>query len=261
MISLSLRCLRTRERLLVTSISLLAIGLTGCKTQGAVPLTSSSVPPVLLFDGTGASANDVAAIEAILVDNQLQYSTANSSQLGDMSASRLRTYRLLIVPGGDFVAIANGLTTQTTAKLRDAVQHGLNYLGICAGGLFAGHSIDNGLNLTSGVRFGFYSAEDRGTRKAAVPISSAGAPTLDQYWEDGPQFTGWGAVVGRYPDGTPAIVEGTSGDGWVILSGVHPEAPANWRHGMTFTTPVSVDHAYAATLMRAALNRTRLPHF
>src|SRR2546430_8702508 len=33
------------------------------------------------------------------------------------------------------------------------------------------------------------------------------------------QFTGWGAVVGRYPDGTPAIVEGKSGDGWVILSG------------------------------------------
>jgi hypothetical protein len=61
----------------------------------------------------------------------------------------------------------------------------------------------NGLNLTSGVRFGFYSAEERGIRKAAVAIAVAGGPTLDQYWEDGPQFTGWGAVVGKYPDGTP----------------------------------------------------------
>ena len=125
----------------------------------------------------------------------------------------------------------------------------------------------NGLNLTSGVKFGFYAAEDRGIRKAAVPIAVAGAPTLDQYWEDGPQFTGWGAVVGKYPDGTPAIVEGTFGSGWVILTGVHPEAPASWRRGMTFTTPASADNAYAVdayprrteSRIVTALLRTAIP--
>jgi glutamine amidotransferase-like uncharacterized protein len=137
----------------------------------------------------------------------------------------------------------------------------LNYLGICAGGLLAGDCIYNGLNLTSGVRFDFYSAVKRGIHKAAVPISGTGTPALDQYWEDGPQFTGWGEVVGKYPDGTPAIVEGKSGDGWVILSGVHPEAPENWRRGMNFSTPVSDDNEYAATLIRAALNGTWLPHY
>ena len=177
-----------------------------------------------------------------------------------MGESQIRGYRLLIVPGGNFIDIGNGLTSSTTANIRNAVQSGLNYLGICAGGFFAGNSGYNGLNLTSGVRFGFYSAEDRGIRKAAVPIAGAGAPTLDQYWEDGPQFTGWGAVVGKYPDGTPAIVEGTFGSGWVILSGVHPEAPKDWRRGMTFNTPVSVDNAYAGTLIHAALNRTSLSH-
>jgi hypothetical protein len=121
----------------------------------------------------------------------------------------------------------------------------LNYLGICAGGFFAGNSPYNGLNLTSGVRFGFYSAENHGIRKAAVAITSTDAPTLDQYWEDGPQFTGWGATVARYPDGTPAVVEGTVGSGWVILSGIHPEAPENWRRGITFTTSVGLDQAYA----------------
>jgi hypothetical protein len=30
---------------------------------------------------------------------------------------------------------------------------------------------------------------------------------------------------------------------------------------MTFTTPASVDRAYAATLIDAALNRTWLPHY
>ena len=89
----------------------------------------------------------------------------------------------------------------------------------------------------------------------------AEGPAIDQYWEDGPQFAGWGEVVGKYPDGTPAIVEGPVGKGWVILSGVHPEAPANWRRGMAFRTPVSDNTAYAGTLIVAALNRATLPHY
>ena len=45
------------------------------------------------------------------------------------------------------------------------------------------------------------------------PPVHGGTPTLEQYWEDGPEFTGWGEVVGKYPDGTPAIVEGFSSGG------------------------------------------------
>ncbi len=102
---------------------------------------------------------------------------------------------------------------------------------------------------------------NQGIHKAAVPITGAGTPVIEHYWEDGPQFTGWGEVVGKYPDGTPAIVEGSSGKGWVILCGVHPEAPENWRRGMMFTTPASVANAFAATLIDAALQGTSLPHY
>ena len=70
-----------------------------------------------------------------------------------MSESQLSVYRLLIVPGGNFEQIGNGLTSSTTANVRNAVRNGLNYLGICAGAFFAGNSPYNGLNLTSGVRF------------------------------------------------------------------------------------------------------------
>ena len=227
----------------------------------STPLKPGGTAQILLFNGTGTSPNDVAAFETILKDKHVNYSKVNSSQLNVMSESQLRGYGLLIVPGGNFIDIGNGLTPGATANIRNAVQNGLNYLGVCAGAFFAGNSPTNGLNLTSGVKFGFYAAEDRGIRKAAVPIAVAGAPTLEHYWEDGPQLTGWGAVVGKYPDGTPAIVQGTCGSGWVILSGVHPEAPANWRRGMTFTTPASTDNAYAWTLIHAALNRESLPHY
>jgi glutamine amidotransferase-like uncharacterized protein len=241
--------------------SMLAEGVNASAAATPTPLTSGGIAPILLFHGTGTSSGDVAAVETILNSNHLHYSRVNSSQLNEMAESQMRGYRLLIVPGGNFVDIGNGLTSSTTANIRNAVQNGLNYLGICAGGFFAGNSPYNGLNLTSGVRFSFYSAERQGIRKAAVAIASAGAPTLDQYWEDGPQLTGWGAVVGKYPDGTPAIVEGTFGSGWVILTGVHPEAPEGWRRRMTFGTPVSVDNAYGGTLIHAALNGGSLSHY
>jgi glutamine amidotransferase-like uncharacterized protein len=94
-----------------------------------------------------------------------------------------------------------------------------------------------------------------------VKIAIAGSAAQSHYWEDGPQLTGWGDVVAKYPDGTPAIVEGKVGAGWMILTGIHPEAPESWRRGLTFSTPASVDNAYAATLIAAALNRTRLRHY
>jgi glutamine amidotransferase-like uncharacterized protein len=214
-----------------------------------------------LFAGSGTSPHDVAAIETVLKANHLSYATATSGQLNGMSASQLRAYRLLIVPGGNFEQIGKGLTASTAVTVRNAVGSGLNYLGICAGAFFAGASPYNGLNLTSGVRFTFYAAAAQGIRKAAVDIAIAGSPTLSHYWEDGPQLTGWGAVVAKYPDGTPAIVEGSFGEGWVILAGIHPEAPESWRRGMTFTTPARVDIAYAGTMIRAALNRTQLEHY
>lgn len=218
-------------------------------------------PAILLFNGTGTSKGDVKRMEAILDERHLDFATADSPELDGMSETRLKGYRLLIIPGGNFEKIGDNLKPATSARIRVAVSGGLNYLGICAGAFFAGKSPYNGLDLTSGVRFPFYSAERGGVRKAAVAVAYPEAPSLEQYWEDGPELTGWGAAVGKYPDGTPAIAEGSLGKGWVLLSGVHPEASEGWRHGMAFATPVSVDNAYAGTLVDAALNGTPLPHF
>ena len=130
----------------------------------STPPASGGVAPILLFNGTGTSPNDVEAIETILNNNHLNYSSVNSAQLNAMGESQM-------------------------------------------------------------------------------------------------QFAGWGEVVSKYPDGTPAVVEGTFGSGWVILSGVHPEAPERWRHGMTFATPGSEANACAGMLVRAALNRLSISHY
>jgi glutamine amidotransferase-like uncharacterized protein len=241
--------------------SLLLIGASAI--CGPTPASARGTTDVLLFSGTGSSPNDVAAIESILDGSHISYSEVSSSQLNGMAESAISEYRLLIVSGGNFVDMGNSLTARTTAYVRNAVKGGLNYLGICAGGFLAGSfpAPYKSFDLSSGVKFGFYSAEKNGIRKAVVRITTAEGPALDEYWEDGPELTGWGAVVAKYPDGTPAIVEGSVGRGWVILSGVHVEAPARWRRGMAFSTSVSDDTAYARTLIVAALDRTALSHY
>ncbi len=232
-----------------------ALLLAGCASSSPGPA------PVLLFDGDGTSPGDVAAVETILGARNIAYATASSSQLNGMSASELAGYRLLIVPGGNFVTMGNSLSGATATNIRTAVKGGLHYLGLCAGGILAGTTTANGFNLTNGVQFHFYHLVEQDVHRAAVDITTVGAPVMQQYWEDGPQLTGWGAVVARFPDGTPAIVEDSVGEGWVMLTGTHPEAPESWRRGLGFTTPASATNAYAGTLVEAALSGTSLPHY
>lgn len=237
-------------------IILIAANFIACRSNNSATAT------ILLFNGTGVSPNDVAAIQTILDDNHLSYTTVNSAKLNSMGQADLMRFQLLIMPGGNFVEMGKSLTVGTAANIRYAVQHGMNYLGICAGGFLAGSSAYyNGFNLTSGVTFGFYSAENKGIHKAALAITSPGSATLEQYWEDGPQLSGWGQVVAKYPDGTPAVTEGNCGSGFVLLTGIHAEAPEYWRGGMVFNTPATTDNAYAAILINAALNGKPLLHY
>ncbi|HVS93777.1 MAG TPA: BPL-N domain-containing protein [Mucilaginibacter sp.] len=246
-------------RLLVIVFFIPAISaFTACGSKSS----KLSAAPILLFNGTGTSPNDVAALEDVLNKNRFGYITVNCSELNSMSQADLQKYRLLIVPGGDFIRMGNGLAKKTAVNIHQAVQHGLNYLGVCAGAFLAGNSsYYNGFNLTSGITFTFFSAEIKGIRKAAVTITSAGSATLDQYWEDGPQLSNWGKIVSKYPDGTPAVTEGKSGHGFVVLTGVHAEAPAGWRSNMAFNSSVEADNDVATKLVRTALTGIPLPHY
>ncbi len=230
--------------------------LIGCNGPRAL----NNAAPILLFDGIGTSSNDVLAIEGLLNEKQLEFTKVNSDELNRLSGTWLKTHRLLIVPGGHYINMGNGLSADTARNVRDAVHGGLNYLGICAGGLLAGNATCNSFNLTDDVRFDFYSVVNQGVHKIPVWIDIAESSPQEHYWEDGPHFNGWGDVIGTYPDGTPAIVQGNHGKGWVVLCGVHPESPKKWRSGMTFTTPVRVNNDFAVKLIDAALNAAPLPH-
>ena len=233
----------------------------GSSSSGSGSTTTVVQPPVLVFNGTGTD-DDVAAVESVLNTLKLTYATANSSQLNAMTETKLKAYKLLIVPGGNSITIGNNLLRTTTAMIRATVQNdGLHYLGFCAGAFFGSYQTANGIDLTSGVWFNVWPNYGKGTGKRSVDISFPKTSKLNMYWHDGPETSGWGNIVAKYPDGTAAIVEGSYGKGFAIMSGVHPEAPAGWRTCCTFTTPLATDLAYASTLVTAALNGTSLPHY
>src|ERR1700694_4914356 len=108
--------------LVIAYLVLISTAFTACGIRGDKGSMSAKGAPILLFNGTGSSRNDVTAVEKILNSNGLNYSTANSSQLNKMGESQIRGYRLLIIPGGNFIDIGSSLTPGTTANIRSAVQ-------------------------------------------------------------------------------------------------------------------------------------------
>lgn len=61
-----------------------SLALTACTPHGP-----DDADPVLLFNGAGTSPDDVKAVEAILKDSRLGYSTIDSTQLNRMSGPQL----------------------------------------------------------------------------------------------------------------------------------------------------------------------------
>lgn len=260
------------ERRVIALVSFIAatLALGGCgggsqmmgHASQPLPPAIAAAEPVLLFVGNGTSSTDVAALEAILGNLSIAYATVDSTQMNALSEQQMGGYKLIIIPGGNSITIGQSLTAGTVSALRAAVQqYGVHYLGVCAGAFFGGYSIYNGVNLTSGVAFNFFSAESQGIHIEAVQISFPNGNPLEMYWQDGPELSGWGDVVAKFPDGTSAIVEGQSGNGFVIFTGIHAEAPASWLASPTFTSSAPLDQAYAATVLQAALSGTSLPHY
>ena len=62
---------------------------------------------VLFLTGTGTSSNDVKAVEAVPRRGHLKHAAVSSHELNGMSVTQLLAYRLMIVPGGNYITIGN----------------------------------------------------------------------------------------------------------------------------------------------------------
>jgi glutamine amidotransferase-like uncharacterized protein len=223
--------------------------------------TTSYATDILFYNGVGATSGDVAALENMMKDAGFTYTAYNAAGLKGLTLAEIEQFKLILWPGGNSINQGDSLYSESPeilTNIHDAVvDGGLSYIGFCAGAFMAESTTEYHVFDLASTYFKFYDAGAIEMVKITLPNSSKTVV----YW-DGPE-TNFGYTVAKYPNGTQAIGEGKLGtkNGFVILSGVHPEAALDWDVPGYTSSEEQTDNAYARALIKAAYNKTLLPHF
>lgn len=219
----------------------------------------------MVFAGDGTWGVEVSSIENILSTNGATYQEVDSPTLDAMTVDQLASFGLLIFPGGEGGTEAGSVSAQTHANLREAVQsRGVSYLGFCAGSFVAvapapaaGQDVSYGFGIVNGPILNEWpgTSADYEMQLESFP----GGSSVNLLWYGGP-ITPNSGVIAKYPTGDPAISEMWSGNGFVVLSGVHPTATQAILDSLG-VTPDTPDTTLAWQLMYAALHQAPLPTF
>ncbi len=277
-----LTCPATRQiTYLVTCLSFLsacAMPLDSPKPQ--LPPVTGDRPPfshrtgdhtdVLLFSGASSWSAEVDSLARILLSHGTTYQEVTSAELDGMSTDEISKYSLLIVPGGNAPVLTGSLSAATHAKLRTAVQErGLDYLGFCAGAWAAiapapepGKDTTYGLGVVNGPIQQPNYLEKQGLEFAISHASFPNGTQRDLLWYGGPMTPDLpGGVVAKYADGTPAVTQIWSGQGFVIVSGLHPAINPFILNALGLSDTDAIDPEFAWQLIEAGLRQIPLQAF
>lgn len=191
----------------------------------------------------------IKALKTLELDRKFSLKTANRISLAEDSWEEETI--LLIFPGGRDTPYQQALNGSPNSKIRQYVENGGSYLGICAGGYYGSAQIEfekgHALEVIDERELGFFPGLARGSAYGpnrfkyedesgchAATLSWHGEEALDEasiYFNGGCAFIDAEAhqnteILARYSDlkdSPAAIVECSVGKGKAILSGVHPE--------------------------------------
>lgn len=208
-------------------------------TSGTVKAAGSAkVIKVLIYSGSGASANCVNGVKSALATANsknivpgIVFSYASSTKL---SSSILSGYNVLVMPGGE--SGAKYLNTISKSVIQTFVKNGGGYMGICAGA-YSGTARTDGYYNGWGVAPHVYAKSVSYEGQLTMTITTAGAKilkrsgtvTLAHYNGAAMYLKGGGTIFGKYADsktkykGYADIVGDYYGRGRTVLIGSHPE--------------------------------------
>jgi glutamine amidotransferase-like uncharacterized protein len=141
-----------------------------------------------------------------------------------------------IQPGGKSRTALTAMTPKLVQSLKDYVFAGGGYVGFCAGAFSAtplvGTSSIPGLNIIPGKSILYRYRQAAGM----IPLQWNGKKRY-VYWEGGPYLSALNSnpqkekveVIATYPNGQVATARTMYGKGRVFVTGLHPEAPQDWR--------------------------------
>jgi len=192
---------------------------------------------VAVYVGPRTWRDGLDALESYFKSRNISYSLVNSTVI---KSGGLREYNVLVVPGGWAYSYYLDLGVSGGDAIREFVEDGGGYIGICAGGYYAAKTIlwEAGIYHYS---LKIIDAVAEGPKKgypwptyAYLQINMTGLgleyglnKTYTAVYYGGPEFEYLGrnvSVLAVYgDDGAPAIVLGEYGKGRVAAIGVHLE--------------------------------------
>lgn len=223
----------------------------------------------LLFAGSGTWAPEVESLKGLLDEKGVSFDVVDQGDLNEMSLDELAQYGAFVWPGGNGQGQMDGLSKAARIRIRQAVQErGVGWIGFCAGSFVAAapkpapdEIPEYGLGIVEGPVMDYYYLEyELSPDFAIVPHKLANGEKRDLVWYGGPVVPETKAgVIARYPNGQASISQTWSGNGFVIMSAVHPAAPAYVRDTFGVRDSDGTDHEFAWQLIQAVLKQKELP--
>ena len=187
-----------------------------------------------LFSGRGTWDEGLEFLRNVIVNAGFQYREIDMNSINE---NQLEGCWLLIIPGGRAYWYAQDINDNGVSNIRNRVNEGMAYLGICAGAYFAtenviwnGNQIDYPLKIYKGTAVGpLYEIDperDGVTTEVNIyshPLNGQHTGLMEMYYYDGPKFLSSDYLATYSVIQEPAIVFSYYGKGMVLLSGVHPE--------------------------------------
>lgn len=214
---------------------------------------------ILIYKGEGADAFCVASLLFAL--KQEKFDQTHYLTLVDQTLFQTKNWQkdvaLIIFPGGRDIPYHHALKGNGNLRIRDYVERGGRFLGICAGGYYGSSIIEfeqggplevlaeRELKFFPGIARGpaygpgrFCYCSEKGAQVAQLSLEHTSIPTSTAaYYNGGCLFVGAEkyenvSVIARYTDieqQPAAVVKCQIGAGSAILSGVHPEYCADYE--------------------------------
>ncbi|MEZ0393044.1 MAG: BPL-N domain-containing protein [Pseudobdellovibrionaceae bacterium] len=225
---------------------------------------------VLIYGGPGSWKAEIESLKKILLENHATYEVLTAQELNEMSQEDYSNYDAILFAGGDAPTVRAALDKETRIQIREAVQKmGLSYLGFCAGAWLAvapkpepGEDVAYGLGVVEGPLLEPNFLTGEGKLFALDRALFADGTERNLLWYGGPvTYQNPGTVVVKYSDGTPAISQVESGQGLVIMSGLHPAANKLILGQIGIYNKEAIAPEIAWALLEAAIAKKKLSTF
>jgi putative intracellular protease/amidase len=219
--------------------------------QMAIPAPKSPRPRVALYDAGGTGGQGEFAVERILAGAGMDVLHVGPEEI---AAGALPQFQLLIVPGGSGSREAAAIGAKGREQIRQFVQHGGGYMGICAGAYLCTSGYDWSLKIFAAKPVSSHWQRGRATLKIELTpegrrILGDQPGPLNVLYHNGPVVQPAGvdglppyevlacfrseAVKKDMPVGamigSPAIAISRYGQGRVVFISPHPEQSADLK--------------------------------